>query len=100
MWREHGPIAERAAPHPSQTIRKGEVARTESGSDRAGGGRTHDKINTLIAAYSVHPEDALLAIQSSGFDMKKLSIIVAHGTRDPSSARAPSARRAGEGTPP
>jgi hypothetical protein len=38
---------------------------------------TMQKINTVVAIYSTHPqaEEALRAFQGSGFDMKKLSII-------------------------
>ena len=45
----------------------------------ANGTREHDmqKINAVVAVYSTHSqaEEALHAFQSSGFDMKKLSIV-------------------------
>jgi hypothetical protein len=36
-----------------------------------------DKMNSVVAVYATHPqaEEALRAVQSTGFDMKKLSIV-------------------------
>ena len=41
------------------------------------GQQTMQRVNTVVAVYGTHPqaEDALRAFQSSGFDMKKLSIV-------------------------
>jgi hypothetical protein len=54
-----------------------DLPRRRPGSDHATGAETMQKMNTAVAVYSTHPqaEEALRAFQSTGFDMKKLSIV-------------------------
>jgi heat induced stress protein YflT len=60
---------------------RGRLARSDHATERFGScTRLIDnmqKLNSVVAVYSTHPqaEEALRAFQSSGFDMKKLSIV-------------------------